>query len=124
MKSSVLLLYFALAVLPVACGKKLSALAEEDPVIHALAGKWQVVKTEGAQTEDQVGVAYHFEKDKLTVNEGGFSHRGKITVTDSLFSWRHNGASMTFDYHYRMEDDLLVIHLLHSDHVFYMEKME
>lgn len=124
MKSSVLLLSLAIGCLPMACGKKLSALAEEEPAIHILAGKWKVVKTEGAQTEDQVGVAYHFEKDRLTVNEGGFSHRGKITVTDSLFSWTPNGASMTFDYSYRMEEDMLVIHLVHSDHIFYMEKLE
>ncbi len=120
-KIKLVLASVAIAVALVSCGGKKEGGSESAAGGNSLDGTWEIVKAEGTMAEMNKGTQYKFEGDKMTLGTGLLQSKGTYKLAGDSIIFTIEGG-MVMKYTHSMVNNQLVVKVVGSDQVFYMDK--
>jgi len=110
---------FAIAIAVISCGGKKEGSSEAGG--NSLDGTWEIVKAEGTMADINKGTQYKFEGEKMTLGTGLLQSKGTYKLSGDSIIFTMDGG-MVMKYTQSMVNDQLVLKVVGSDQVFYMDK--
>ncbi len=96
--------------------------AETGKESSGLDGTWKIVKAEGQMADLNVGTQYIFDGNKLSLSGGGITTPGSFETSKDTIIFNMKDYPDPMKYLQSMKGKQLVLKVVGSDQVFYLDK--